>query len=59
MKTRKEEIKKAIKLIGWCETWDMLKTEEDKKLYNELGVEHDIISKERIDSILKKNKISL
>ena len=57
-KSRKEEIAKAIKLIGWYETSQRIKNQEDRKLFQELKDEFLSSSKARENERLKKAGIS-
>lgn len=57
-KAREKEIAKAIKLIGWMGVSDRLKTEGDRKIFNELQEKQNAPFRRDDDRILKKAGIS-
>lgn len=58
MATRKEEIQKAIKLVGWAEVLTRIKDQGDREIFNELMKEISDQRRVETDKILKKNGIS-
>ncbi len=56
---RKKQIIKAIKLIGWFETGQRLKSDEDKSIFTEVSAEFDKTQKINDDHKLKKAGIIL
>jgi hypothetical protein len=57
-RTRREEISKAVELIGWSATSERIKMVEDRKIFNNLFEESIKKHKDREDAILKKHKLS-
>ena len=56
--TREKEIRKAIKLIGWVAVSERIKTEEDQKIFTELGKKFEASTKAAANRELKKAGIS-
>ena len=56
---RLKEIVKAIKLIGWMSVSDRLKTEGDRKIFNELQEKQNASFRRDDDRMLKKAGITL
>lgn len=50
-KTREDEIRESIKLIGWLGTSERITTKEDKEIFNHLSEEEDKKSKAKQDNI--------
>jgi hypothetical protein len=57
-RTRREEIAKAVELLGWSAISERIKTAEDRKIFNELFKESIKKNINRVDAILKKHNLS-
>ncbi len=55
---RKEELRKAIAIVGWVEIEERVKTKLDKQLVKELGKEFDTEIKAMRDARLKEAGIT-
>lgn len=54
---RVKEIRKAIKLVGWTEVGQRVRSPEDRAIFDELGQEFRTENKARQDKILKDHHI--